>query len=66
MHEQGQIEEANKVLWRANKAIADKDAFSQLYSEMLEGKWTEPTSRVMPLDLDSEMNFQEEEEEEVS
>ncbi|KAF9114901.1 U3 snoRNP protein [Mortierella sp. AM989] len=59
LNETGQIEMANKVLWRASKAVADNDAFSQLYNEMLDGKWIEPTFGVTELDLDTEMDSQD-------
>ncbi|KAF8964000.1 U3 snoRNP protein [Entomortierella lignicola] len=59
LNETGQIEMANKVLWRASKAVADKDAFSQSYSEMLEGKWIEPTFGPAALDLDTDMGTQD-------
>ncbi|KAG0370910.1 U3 small nucleolar RNA-associated protein 6-domain-containing protein [Gamsiella multidivaricata] len=59
LNETGQIEEANKVLWRAGKAVADKDAFSQRYNEMLEGRWTEPSFGAAELDLDMGMDPQD-------
>ncbi|KAF9429964.1 U3 snoRNP protein [Podila epigama] len=42
LNETGQIEEANKVLWRASKAVEDNDTFSQRYREMLERGWNKP------------------------
>ncbi|KAF9419542.1 U3 snoRNP protein [Entomortierella beljakovae] len=59
LNETGQMEMVNNVLWRANKSVADKDAFSQTYSEMLEGTWTEPYVGVTALDMDTEMDSQE-------
>lgn len=50
-----QIEAANKVLWKASKVVADNDAFSQRYSDMLEGRWIEPPFEVLELDLDQDM-----------
>jgi len=54
-----QIEAANKVLWRANKAVADKDAFSQRYQGLLEGKWREPTFGAVELEADMNMDVDE-------
>ncbi|KAF9916500.1 U3 snoRNP protein [Lobosporangium transversale] len=62
LNETGQVEMANKVLWRAGKAAADSDAFSQRYREMLEGKWSEPSYLAAELDLDMEMDSQPNEE----
>ncbi|KAG0216542.1 U3 snoRNP protein [Mortierella sp. GBA30] len=57
LQETGQIEAANKVMWRAGKAVADNDAFSQRYSEMLEGRWTEPSFGASELDLDMDVEM---------
>ncbi|KAF9283302.1 U3 snoRNP protein [Mortierella alpina] len=56
LNETNQIEEANKVLWRASKAVADNDAFAQRHSEMLEGRWTEPSFGIIELDVDMDMD----------
>ncbi|KAF9962103.1 U3 snoRNP protein [Modicella reniformis] len=58
LNETSQIEAANKVLWRASKAVADNDAFSQRYSDMLEGRWTEPSFGITELDLDLDMSME--------
>ncbi len=57
LNETGQIEEANKVLWRASKAVADNDAFAQRHSEMLEGRWTEPSFGIIELDVDMDVDM---------
>ncbi|KAG0343041.1 U3 snoRNP protein [Podila humilis] len=59
-----QIEEANKVLWRASKVVEDNDAFSQRYREMLERGWVEPTMATSGLDMDTTMEVDKEEENE--
>ncbi|KAI1319436.1 U3 snoRNP protein [Mortierella claussenii] len=57
LNETGQIESANRVLWRAGKVVADKDSFSQSYRDMLEGKWSEPSFGVTELDLDRDVDM---------
>lgn len=61
LNQTAQIEEANKVLWRASKAVEDNDAFSQRYREMLERGWVEPTLATSGLDMDVDMDVDEEE-----
>ncbi|KAF8928593.1 U3 small nucleolar RNA-associated protein 6-domain-containing protein [Dissophora ornata] len=64
LNETGQIEAANKVMWRAGKVVADKDAFSQRYREMLEGGWVEPSFGITELDLDMDVDMDTQEPEE--
>ncbi|KAG0325842.1 U3 snoRNP protein [Dissophora globulifera] len=66
LNETGQIEASNKVLWKASKAVADNDAFSQRVSEMLEGRWTEPSFGSTELDLDTDMDSHENDESAMS
>ncbi|KAF9164975.1 U3 snoRNP protein [Actinomortierella ambigua] len=47
-----QIEKANSAIWRASKAVADSDAFTQRYRDMLEGRWEEPKFEAMDLEVD--------------
>ncbi|KAF9179363.1 U3 snoRNP protein [Haplosporangium sp. Z 11] len=69
LNETGQIAEANKVLWKASKAVANNDDFSQRYSEMLEGRWVEPefgnTELSLDMDVDVEMQDEDDDEDET-
>ena len=59
LNETGQIEAANKVMWRAGKAVENSDAFSQRYSELLEGQWVEPSFGVTKLELDMDVDTED-------
>ncbi|KAF9146480.1 U3 snoRNP protein [Mortierella sp. GBA39] len=59
LNETGQIEVANKVMWRAGKAVENSDAFSQRYSELLEGQWVEPSFGVTKLELDMDVDTED-------
>ncbi|KAG0348325.1 U3 snoRNP protein [Podila minutissima] len=65
LNQTAQIEEANKVLWRASKAVEDNDAFSQRYREMMERGWVEPTLATSGLDMDMDVDMEADEEEEA-
>ncbi|KAG0048132.1 U3 snoRNP protein [Gryganskiella cystojenkinii] len=64
LNETKQIAAANKVLWRANRSVTDKDAFAQRYSEVLDGTWKEPSFGIVDLDIDMDMEVDNESEEE--
>jgi hypothetical protein len=59
LNETGQIEAANKVMWRAGKAVENSDTFSQRYSELLEGQWVEPSFGVTKLELDMDVDTED-------